>query len=1036
MNVSALFIRRPVATSLLAVMVLLVGVFRGYFAMPVSSLPQVDFPVIQITTQLPGANPDTVAETITAPLEREIGRIPSIALMSSQSSFGLSQLTVQFDLDRDIDAAAQDVQAAINAAGSALPRNLPYPPIYRKVNPADAPILTLAISSSQTPTRALNDLVDTQLAPQIAEMPGVGRVSIEGGVRPAVRIEADVDRLAARRIGLEDIRSAIVAANFAGSKGMLDGPAQSYTIAANDQLGAVQDYETLVVGYRDGEPILLRDVARIVLGLENVRVGAWHKGHPAIVLNVQKQPGVNIIATVNDILANLPRLRGIAGPEVEIEVVRDRTGAIRAAIEDVKFTLAISVALVILVVFLFLRDLRATIVAGVSLPLSVVATFGVMAACGFSIDNLSLMALTVGAGFVIDDSIVMIENIARRIESGESPLVAALNGSREIGFTVVSLTVSLIAVFIPLLFMTGLVGRMFREFALTLTIMVIVSAAVSLTLTPMMCAQLLRGRRDGRASRIWRLVEIPGLAAARGYGATLRWALGAQPLMILVSAGALVLTIGMGLEAPKGFLPRQDTGLLDVVVDAAPQSSFEVVSQKVDAVARALQSDPDVTDIVSIVGVGATNATTNSGRLSVQLADRGRRRETAEQIAARLRLAAATVPDVVVSIEPVQDLQIASRSSRAQYQYTLVGPDYDQTASALANLADALRAQPIFQNVVMESQSRGRSAYVNVDRETAGRLGVSVLTIEDNLNDAFGQRQISTIYAQSNEYRVVLEADPMRRRGPVELTNFYVSAAGAAQPIPLAALASVRHETAALSLAREGQFPAATLSFDLAPQASLGEAVVAIERTRAELGLPASIVGRFSGDADEFRASLASEPWLILVAVIAVYIVLGVLYESLSHPFTILTTLPSAGVGALAALLATHMEFSLVSAIGVVLLMGIVKKNAIIMIDFAIQAERTGRSSARQAIELACGRRFRPIMMTTFAALLGAVPLALANGAGAELRTPLGVTIIGGLLCSQFVTLYTTPAVYLAVGRLARRVRAAGRETRGPEARS
>ena len=1018
MSFSSSFIRRPVATALLAFAALLCGAL-GYAQMPVSALPQVDFPIIEITTQLPGANPDTIAAIVTAPLEREFGHIPSLVAMSSQSSFGLSQITLQFEIDRDIDSAAQDVQSAINAAGSTLPRNLPYPPVYQKVNPADAPILTLAISSDNVPLRALSDLADTQIGPRLTEISGVGRVAIEGGVRPAVRIQADPARLAAYQLGLEDVRAAIVNANIAGSKGTLDGATQSYTISANDQIEAISAYESVVVGYRNNAPILLRDVAKVVEGFENARVGGWHQGHPAIILDIQKQPGANIVATVNQIMADLPRLRRFAPAGVVIKVVHDRTDTIRASIADVQLTLMLAAALVVLVVLLFLRTVRATIIAGVSLPLSLIATFGVMTLFGFSIDNLSLMALTIGTSFVIDDSIVMIENIVRNIESGTPPFRAALDGAREIGFTVISLTVSLVAVFIPLLFMSGLVGRMFREFAITLAIAVVVSALVSLTLTPAMCAKILRLTSHERENVFKRIVEAPITAMTNAYSTTLSWALRAKGLMLFLSAGALALTIWMYVVIPKGFLPLQDTGLLDAVVDVAPQSSFADITHMQAEAAAVIARDREVVGVVSILGVGPLNATTNSGRLSIQLKPKDEREETAVEIAERLRGVADAIAGVAISVEPVQDVQITSRASRAQYQYTLTGADQNEVDQWSKLLAQSLAVKDAFRHVALETQDGGLRTFIDIDRETAGRLGLSVQNVDDNLNDAFGQRQVSTIYAQTNQYRVILEVDPLYQTSPAMLSKLYFSANGSV-PIPLASFARVTRTTAPLSITRQEQFPAATISFDLGPQSSLGAAVDEIAAAEREISMPPQIFGAFSADAEEFRKSLASEPWLILAAVISIYIVLGVLYESFAHPFTILTTLPSAGVGALAALMLTHEDLSIVSMIGIVLLMGIVKKNAIMMIDFAVQAERTDGLSPEEAIVRACKLRFRPIMMTTLAALLGAVPLALAHGAGSELRVPLGVTIIGGLILSQILTLYTTPVVYLAVGRLQR----------------
>ncbi len=1054
MSISTPFIERPIATSLLGFAVLLCGVL-GFQRLPVSALPQVDFPTIQIVTQLPGANPDTIASLVTAPLERQFGQIPSLSTMSSQSSFGLSQVTLQFDLDRDIDAAAQDVQSAINAAGSTLPRNLPYPPTYAKVNPADTPILTLALTSSTESMRTLSDLADTLLAQRLSEVAGVGHVSVEGGIKPAIRIQADLARLASYRIGLEDLRAAIVAANVAGSKGALDGAQQSYTIAANDQIAAASAYRTIVVAYRGGAPVLLQDVAEVVDGLENSRVGGWYQGEPAVIIDVQRQPGANIIATVDLVKNELPRLSRSMPAGVAVKVVNDRTDTIRASIRDVELTLVLAAGLVVLVVLLFLRTLRATIIAGVALPLSIVATFAVMWLAGFSLDNLSLMALTIGTGFVVDDAIVMIVNIVRNMEDGNSPLQAALDGAGQIGFTIISLTVSLIAVFIPLLFMTGLVGRMFREFALTLSIAVVVSAIVSLTLTPMMCGQLLRSTHGREPGFLARAAEWPMSAMTRLYAATLGWALARRGFMLLLTFGTLALTGYLYLAIPKGFLPRQDTGLLTIVLQGGPDVSFAEMSRLQKAVSIAIGKDKDVAGVVAVLGIGTLNATTNVGRLSVTLRPRDSRTDSADAIGARLAKEAAAVPGATVFVEPVQDIQITTRISRSQYQYTLTGTDLDEIGQWAASLSDRLVSTSTFRNVALETQDGGLRTFIEIDREKAGRLGISVQNIDDTLNDAFGQRQISTIYAQSNQYRVILEAAPQFQTDPSALDKLYVSgstntalatalgasssptittAANGAPQVPLASVATVKRTTAPLSIAHEQQFPAATISFDLAPDASLGDAVDAISLAEREIDLPPSIIGSFSADAAEFNRSLAGEPWLILAAVVTIYLVLGILYESFIHPLTILSTLPSAGVGALLALMLFKQDLSIVALIGIVLLMGIVKKNAIMMIDFAIDAERNDGLSPTEAIVRACHLRFRPIMMTTLAALFGALPLALAHGTGSELRIPLGITIIGGLLLSQLLTLYTTPVIYLVFEGLRDRFWGAGRPPRRPPA--
>ena len=1026
-GVSAPFIRRPVATSLLGVALLLFGIF-GYLRLPVSSLPQVDFPTIQVTTRLPGANPDTVASLLTAPLERQFGQIPALESMSSRSAFGQSEVTLQFALDRDIDGAAQDVQAAINAAASTLPRALPYPPTYAKVNPADTPVLTIALSSANRSIRTLSDLADTLLAQRLAEISGVGRVSIEGGVKPAIRIQADLARLASYRIALEDLRTAIAAANVAGPKGSLDGASQAYTIAANDQVTAAETYRTLVVAYRTGRPVLLGDVAEVVEGLENSRVGGWYAGEPAVVIDIQRQPGANIVGTVDRIREELPKLGRALPAGVDLKIVHDRTDTIRASIHDVQFTLVVAGLLVVLVVLLFLRTWRATLIAGVALPLSIVATFGVMWLCGFSLDNLSLMALTIGTGFIVDDAIVMIENIVRQIEEGDDPVTAALRGAREIGFTVISLTASLIAVFIPLLFMTGLVGRMFREFALTLSIAVVVSAVVSLTLTPMMCAMLLR-RGAERPSRALRIAGAPIDWMNRGYRRTLGWALARRGLMLGLTVGTLVLTAGLYVMMPKGFLPDQDTGLITVVLEASPDASFAELSRLQGEAAAIARRDPAVAGAVGVVGVGSLNPTSNVAHLAVSLKPHGQRDATADQVGARLRAEIhRSVAGATAYVRAVPDIQVATNRSRSQYQYTLSGPDAAEVSAWAARLRGALAQDAALRHVASETPEGGLRAKLTIDREAAGRLGVTAQAITDTLNSAFAQRQISTIYAQANQYRVVLEAAPRYQTDPSALGKLYVGAVGGAQ-VPLDAFTRMERTTAPLSIEHQDQFPAQTISFDLAPHASLGEALRAVASAERKIGLPDSITTRFTGDAAEFAQSLQGEPWLILAAVVAIYIVLGMLYESFVHPVTILSTLPSAGVGALIALWAGGHDLSVVALIGIILLMGIVKKNAIMMIDFALQAEREGGLSPRDAIVQACLLRFRPIMMTTLAALLGALPLALATGAGSELRVPLGITIIGGLVLSQVLTLYTTPVIYLALEDL--RARLAWRRT-GP----
>ena len=1043
MSPSRPFILRPIATTLLMVAVLLVG-FVAYRQLPVSALPQVDYPTIQIQTFYPGASPDVVVSSVTAPLERQFGQIPGLNQMTSTSSSGSSLITLQFSLDLNIDIAEQEVQAAINSASNLLPQGLPNPPIYSKINPADAPILTLALTSDSLPLQRVEDLADTTLAQKISQLSGVGLVSISGGQRPAVRIQANPTALASYGMSLEDLRTALSTANVDQAKGTFDGAHQAYTIGSNDQLISANDYKPIIVAYRNGAPVRLTDVAKVFDGTENAKQAAWAGTNPAVILNIQRQPGANIIAVIDRVKKLLPQLQASLPAAVKVDVLTDRTTTIRASVDDVQFTLILTIALVVLVIFLFLRNLRATIIPTLAVPLSIVGTFGVMYLCGFSLNNLSLMALTISTGFVVDDAIVMIENISRYIEQGDGPVEAALKGSEQIGFTIISLTVSLIAVLIPLLFMGDIVGRLFREFAITLSITILISAFVSLTLTPMMCAQLLRHKEEEEQGRFFRASERVFDAVIAYYGRTLKTVLRYRTTTLLVTVGTLVATILLYIYVPKGFFPVQDTGIILGVSEAAQNISFAAMSQHQQELGKVILRDPAVQSLSSFIGIDGTNTTLNTGRIQINLKPLAERKIHASDVIRRLQPELAKVDGISLFMQPVQDLTVEDRVSRTEFQYSLEDADAKELSYWVPRFMHQLGNIPAVRDVASDQLNQGLLASLIIDRDTASRLGVLPSAVDNTLYDAFGQRQVSTIYTQLNQYRVVLEVAPAFQQNPDSLKDIYVASNSALQAssgstanitnnaqssvsttpnaqVPLSAFTRFEPGSTALAINHQGQFPAVTVSFNLAPGAALGDAVNAINEAKAELNMPASIQATFEGTAAAFLNSLANEPVLILAALITVYIVLGVLYESYIHPITILSTLPSAGVGAILALLLFKMEFSVIALIGLILLIGIVKKNAIMMIDFALEAERKEGKAPLDAIYEACLLRFRPIMMTTMAALLGALPLAMGSGVGSELRRPLGITIVGGLLLSQLLTLYTTPVVYLAFDWLARR---------------
>jgi multidrug efflux pump len=1087
MNPSRIFIIRPVATALLMVAILLVGLV-AYKQLPVSALPEVDYPTIQVITFYPGASPEVMASAVTAPLERQLGQVPGLQQMTSTSSDGSSVITLEFNLSLNIDIAEQEVQQSINASGTFLPADLPTPPLYSKTNPADTPVLTLALTSNTLPLSKVEDLADTRLAPKISQLPGVGLVSISGGQKPAVRIRANPTSLASYGLNLEDLRTALLAANVNQAKGNFDGPHQAYTIGANDQLLSSSDYAPLVIAYRNGAPVNLTDVATVTDDAENLRQAAWMNDVPAVIMNIQRQPGANIISVVDRIKTLLPVLKGTLPSSIQVAILTDRTTTIRASVEDVQFEMLLTIGLVILVIFLFLRSFSATIIPSVAVPLSLVGTFGVMYLLGYSLNNLTLMALTISTGFVVDDAIVMIENIMRYIEEGEKPMEAALKGSEQIGFTIVSLTISLIAVLIPLLFMGDIVGRLFREFAVTLAVTILVSAVVSLTLTPMMCARLLKHTPPEKQGRFYRTSERAFEAVIAFYGKTLKLVLRAQTVTLLVAVGTLVLTIFMFYRIPKGFFPIQDTGVIQGVSEAAQTVSFKGMAERQQELTKVILQDPSVDNLSSFIGIDGTNTTLNSGRILINLKPLADRKVSASDVIRRLQPELAKVAGVTLFMQPVQDLTVEDRVSRTQFTYTLEDPNPTELNDFAPLMLDKLRQLPELRDVASDQQVLGLRTNLIYDRNTASRLGITPTMIDNTLYDAFGQRQVSTMFTQLNQYHVVLEVEPSFQQDPTDLRHLYIRSStgsssgsagivaggaassggrGASSPsttssgsassgaasnaafgstasasslvfptgsqVPLSAFTRVEQTTVPITVNHQGQFPVVTLSFNLAPGASLGDAVAAVNKVKDQIQMPPSVQAEFQGTAEAFQTSLANEPVLILAALITVYIVLGVLYESYIHPITILSTLPSAGVGALLALTITHNDFSVVALIGIVLLIGIVKKNGIMMIDFALDAERKEGMPAEEAIYQACLLRFRPIMMTTMAALLGGLPLALGTGVGSELRHPLGITMVGGLILSQALTLYTTPVIYLFFDRLAKRFKKPKAESEGPE---